>query len=473
MADIKKIKLPRSSEAYNLVDESAYHGTVGTGTLTVQTNGTSKGTFNANATENATINITAQDLGLSAALKFKGTKAYADIIKLTNAELGDVWIDGTTHKEYVCVVAKTAGASSWEELGFSMDVSNLVHKSTYNTHKHGVEITGSNTASGVSASGAIAAGTVLTGKTQKHLTISRTTGVSIAAGGTDEALGVGATFNTSVTPSTTKLSASASGAAVGVSSSDEVLGAGTTFAVTGGALTGATQASFDTKKFHGGSASVPTVINTKKFTGGSITDGAVTGGVYRNATAASWTGSVDANGTLTIGWTPNNIGEVTPISYTKQVLTPAAFQEGFYTAGTASVPASIDTGIFTPNVVGSVSAIGVTANTNDKVTAVTGVAMTAQPTVTIASGTTGNVEVVTGISKTSTTVATQDKVTAMTSLGTITQPEFTLDDTAASGGITFVADNASADVAVSVAGTAAAQKWTMGTATVGVPDAQA
>ena len=473
MADIKKIKLPRSSEVYNIVDDSAYHGTVGTGVLTVQANGTSKGTFNANATENATINITAQDLGLSAALKFKGTKAYADIIKLTNAELGDVWIDGTTHKEYVCVVAKTAGASSWEELGFSMDVSNLVHKSTYNAHKHDVEITGSNTASSVSASGTIAAGTVLTGKTQKHLTISRTTGVSIAAGGTDEALGVGATFKTSVTPSTTKLSASASGAAVGVSTSDEVLGAGTTFAVTGGALTGATQASFDTTKFHGGRASVPTVINTAKFTGGSITDGAVTGGVYQNATAASWTGSVDASGTLTIGWTPNNIGEVTPISYTKQVLTPAAFQEGFYTVGTASVPASIDTGIFTPNVVGSVSAIGVTANTNDKVTAVTGVAMTAQPTVTITSGAEGDVNVATGISSATTTVATQDKVTAMTSLGAITQPEFTLDDTAGSGGITFVADNASAAVNVSVTGTAAAQGWTMGSATVETPDVQA
>ena len=99
-----------------------------------------------------------------------------------------VWIDGTTHKEYVCVVAKTAGASSWEELGFSIDVSNLVQNSTYNAHKHDVEITGSNTASSVSASGTIAAGTVLTGKTQKHLTISRTTGVSIAAGGTDRLL---------------------------------------------------------------------------------------------------------------------------------------------------------------------------------------------------------------------------------------------------------------------------------------------
>ena len=99
--------------------------------------------------------------------------------------------------------------------------------------------------------------------------------------------------------------------------------------------------------------------------------------------------------------------------------------------------------------------------------------MTAQPSITIVSGAEGDVNVATGISSATTTVATQDKVTAMTSLGAITQPEFTLDDTAGSGGITFVADNASADVAVSVAGTAAAQEWTMDTATVDVPDVQA
>ena len=468
---ISKIKLPRSDIAYELHDIEALHASA--------SDFDSAGGASAALTEAKGYTDT-KISALGAVLNFKGTKTSAQaIFDLTDAKKGDVWLvassDADNGKEYVYIsdtVGQT-GAANRAMFGVSTDLTSVVTKGNYNAHKHSVEITGSNSASNVTASGNIAAGTVLTGKTQKHLTISRGTDVAIAAGETDEALGVGATFNTSVTPSTTKLSASASGAAVGVSSSDEVLGAGTTFAVTGGALTGATQANFDTTKFHGGSASVPTVINTAKFTGGSITDGAVTGGVYRNATAASWTGSVDANGTLTIGWTPNNIGEVTPISYTKQVLTPAAFQEGFYKAGTASVPASIDTGIFTPNVVGSVSAIGVTANTNDKVTAVTGVAMTAQPTVTIASGTTGNVEVVTGISKTSTTVATQDKVTVMTSLGTITQPEFTLDDTAASGGITFVSDNASADVAVSVAGTAAAQKWTMGTATVGVPDVQA
>ena len=68
--------------------------------------------------------------------------------------------------------------------------------------------------------------------------------------------------------------------------------------------------------------------------------------------------------------------------------------------------------------------------------------MTAQPTITITAGTTGDVNVATGISSATTTVATQDKVTAMTSLGAITQPVFDLADTATSGGITFVADNA-------------------------------
>ena len=61
----------------------------------------------------------------------------------------------------------------------------------------------------------------------------------------------------------------------------------------------------------------------------------------------------------------------------------------------------------------------------------------------------------------------------MTSLGAITQPVFDLAYTATSGGITFVADNASAAVNVSVAGTAAAQDWTAGTVTVGEPDVQA
>ena len=467
---ISKIKLPRSDIAYELHDIEALHASA--------SDFDSAGAASAALTEAKGYTDT-KISALGAVLNFKGTKTSAQaIFDLTDAKKGDVWLvassDADNGKEYVYIsdtVGQT-GAANWEMFGVSTDLTSVVTKGNYNAHKHSVEIAGSNSASNVTASGNIAAGTVLTGKTQKHLTISRGTDVAIAAGETDEALGVGATFNTTVNASTTTLSASASDVAVGVSTYDEVLGAGTTFSVSGGALTGATQANFDTTKFHGGSASVPTVINTAKFTGGSITDGAVTGGVYRNATAASWTGSVDANGTLTIGWTPNNIGEVTPISYTKQVLTPAAFQQGFYTAGKASVPASIDDGIFTKNSVGTVSTITVKANTNDKVNAATGVAVTAQPSITIVSGAEGDVNVATGISSATTTVATQDKVTAMTSLGAITQPVFNLADTATSGGITFVSDNASAKVDINVTGTAEAQSWTQTGATVGTPDKQ-
>ena len=46
--------------------------TIGNGTLTIQAEGTSKGTFTANQTGNTTVNITAADLGLSSALKFIG-----------------------------------------------------------------------------------------------------------------------------------------------------------------------------------------------------------------------------------------------------------------------------------------------------------------------------------------------------------------------------------------------------------------
>lgn len=139
MAFITKVKFPGVETPYQVYDVEAYHGEVGNGTLTVQTNGTDKGTFKANATENKIINITAADLGLSAALKFKGSKSYADIILLTNAELGDVWLDSATGKEYVCVVAKTAGAGSWEVLGFDIDLTGYVTIDDYNDHTHDVE----------------------------------------------------------------------------------------------------------------------------------------------------------------------------------------------------------------------------------------------------------------------------------------------------------------------------------------------
>lgn len=51
--------------------------TVNNGTLTIQVNGTSKGTFTANQSSNSTVNITAEALGLSKAMDFLGSTTTA------------------------------------------------------------------------------------------------------------------------------------------------------------------------------------------------------------------------------------------------------------------------------------------------------------------------------------------------------------------------------------------------------------
>lgn len=141
-------------------------------------------TYNPETTTQS-IEITAADLGLAAALKFKGSKPYAQIIALTDAELGDVWLDNGV--EYVCIVAKTAGASSWEELGHDTSLEGYVTKAQHNAHNHTVTVAGSNAASNITASATIAANTVLTGKTQKYLTASAAGG-AVAVDGTADAI---------------------------------------------------------------------------------------------------------------------------------------------------------------------------------------------------------------------------------------------------------------------------------------------
>lgn len=61
---------------------------------------------------------------ISSIMRIKGTLTYAEIIALTTAEVGDVYLASDQGgKEYVCVVASTAGASSWEMLGYIVDLS--------------------------------------------------------------------------------------------------------------------------------------------------------------------------------------------------------------------------------------------------------------------------------------------------------------------------------------------------------------
>lgn len=104
----------------------------------------------------------AAELGLSAALVFKGTKATdAEIKALTSAKVGDVWHSTASDTEYVCVtaVSGTANADAWEEFGPARDAAS-------SSHTHNVTVTGTNAASSVT--GTVTVPTVT--PTQKHLT---------------------------------------------------------------------------------------------------------------------------------------------------------------------------------------------------------------------------------------------------------------------------------------------------------------
>lgn len=97
------------------------------GTLTIQANGNSKGTFTANQASNTTINITAADLGLASALSFAGTTltaltdgATTNPIKIKQSSTDTVGTDYTAisgnvvlynNKEFIW------NGSAWEELG--------------------------------------------------------------------------------------------------------------------------------------------------------------------------------------------------------------------------------------------------------------------------------------------------------------------------------------------------------------------
>ena len=224
MADIKKIKLPRSSEVYNIVDESAYHGAVNNGILTLKA-GEKTTTFGANQSTAASFEVTAADLGLNKVLKFKGVKSTeAEILALTG-DIGDVWLCSANGAEYVRIEEAEGGTQRWEKIGPTMSLDGYVTKDQHNAHTHSVTVTGTNSTSSVSGTASFAANKVLTSKTTKHLTATAsgvavgvaTTADAITGFGTHttkNALGEGATFTTTVTPSTTNIKATATGTAL-------------------------------------------------------------------------------------------------------------------------------------------------------------------------------------------------------------------------------------------------------------------
>ena len=127
------------SGSYNDLTNKPTIPTVNDGQLTIKADGTTKGTFTANQSGDTEIDITAEDLGLSSALKYRGattttkpstgkyiqtvigsTTYYVSITNSgtatqQNAQLGDVISVGVV--EYVCTTAGASGTNVFTQIG--------------------------------------------------------------------------------------------------------------------------------------------------------------------------------------------------------------------------------------------------------------------------------------------------------------------------------------------------------------------
>ena len=343
-------------------------------------NGTAYEIHDANAIHNI------EELGLSAALVFKGTKSTdAEITSLTSAKVGDVWLSTATNVEYVCITAVngTANADAWEKLG-------SVHNAASSTHTHNVTVTGTNGTSTVT--GKVTVPTVST--TTKY--IGASAGAPSVTPTTDSVLGSNTTFTVSGGEETkTYVKATASGTAVGAN--------GTAAAITG----------FGTHT----TAKAITALNTattshvKTVTGGN----------------PSWTATV-TDGVLEFGWAPNNVVAttgsetfVTGIKTTADAITAlgtpttATALTGVKVTTQPTITLATDTssGTGKVQVVTDVSSVSVSAS-GDNVTALTGVTVGA-PSVSLSAAdtsATGKVGVVSTATIGSTTANITDGVAA-------------------------------------------------------------
>lgn len=158
MANISKIKLPKVTDPYQLIDSTALHSddinTTVTSTSTEKVGSASavKQAYDKGMEAYNHADSLFEQLG--SFLTFKGTKATAAEIKaLTSARVGDVWLETTGHSEWICIKAinGTASASSWEKLGIEISAAST-------THTHTITRT-TGTVSKVKTSGSVTAGT--------------------------------------------------------------------------------------------------------------------------------------------------------------------------------------------------------------------------------------------------------------------------------------------------------------------------
>lgn len=330
-----------------------------------------------------------EDLGLSAALVFKGTETNINNVK--TAKAGDVYLIGNV--EYVCInefdVSKggSVPSNAWEKLG-------NVHDAASSTHIHNITVTGQNVQSEVTGSVIVP-------------TYSATTQYVTASASAPE-----------IDCGTTTITASASGTAVeadgtakaitgfGAHSVSSALGADATFKATGGEAQNQKMVTSTASKVTVTPTPIPNVVGNDTVTASKVSNK----GSASKGEPASWSASVDANGVLSFTWEANVPTVVTLPTFTDVSATNTTLG----TAINASVVSATDVTVATGDVSASgggasittgVSAIGVTVNdakaigaitslgTPTKADVLTGVKVATQPTITLTNAT----NVVTGV----------------------------------------------------------------------------
>lgn len=442
MANISQIKLP-SGATYDIYDSTAFHDI--------------------------------SELGLSAAMIFKGTKTTVGDLPSTGNKVGDVWYVTANDCEYVWT-----DGEEWEALG-------NIHDAASSTHTHSVTVAGSNKSSAVS--GSITVPTV--SKTTKYM---KATAVRDDVS-TKDALGANATFETTVIPSTTNIKATASGAAVGANgtanfvtglgepTTDTAMGVDATFSVSGGKASTSKMVTTTVKNPSVTSVSIPNVTGNTEVTIPNVTSiGSRTPG-----TAASWSASV-TDGVLSFSWTANTPTEVTMptlgtgIKASKVTLGTALSASKVSTSNVTVATGALASDGAGASVATGVSAITVAVDNADSVeaitalgtpttaTALTGVKITAQPTIALSTGATagtGVISVATGISSATTSADSKDTVAAVTD---VPVPTVTLsgETSSATGRVAYdTVTVGSGNAAHSL--TAAGQVWSQSSGSTGTP----
>lgn len=357
MAEISKITLP-SGNTYDIKDATARQMIAGGVSFIVAWNGSSTP---VPANIPAGVVVTYNDTEYTGTLAAASAQAGAFYLVKSSTQKGTLDV----YDEYaVITVGSTKG---WEKMGDTQldlsDLGALAYKDNVTLNKG----TGDNV---------LGEATTFT---------NAASAVSFSGGATDKVLGSDATFTTTVTPTTTRIKATASGTAVGASGTDTFVksypGEVGHLACIGNVLpvTGNT------------SISIPNVTSagtasTWSFAMGTGTDAETLIISGTNSTAPTLGANLSASN-VTVG--------------TSTTMATGAIRSGSSDLGDLLI------------------SLG-TATTGS---AVTGVSVTAQPTVSLSTGATagtGVISVATGITSATTTTNNKDEVTAVTSVGTAT-----------------------------------------------------